>query len=141
MIRRTQRFIIALAALALVSALSSPGIFLWPLNAFRMGNYYADGVLLVAAVDFLRILFLVVPLASLVFALRGSIWATYGVIAFPLIAWVFGASAIPFLSHVFPPVVPRTIAVTTINLGVMATAAWVQWGKPRSPEKTSLRST
>jgi hypothetical protein len=127
MSRRTQRLIIALAALTLVSALSNPGIFLWPLGAFRAENYYADGWLLVATLDVLRILFLMVPVASLVFAVRGSVWATYGVIAFALIAWVFGASAIPFLGHAFPPVLPRAISVTAINLAVIATAVWVQW--------------
>jgi hypothetical protein len=89
MIRRTQTFVIVLAALAVVSAPSHPAIFLWPINA---------------------------------------VWASYGMMVFPLVAWVFGVGAIPYNAHVFPPVMPRAVTVTVINLAVMATAAWLKWG-------------
>ena len=133
--RRTHSLTIALAALTLISALSLPGIFMWPLNAFRMDNYYMDGVLLVASMDALRVLFLVVPVASLIGAIRGNRWALYGVMAFPVIAWVFGAGAIPYLSHIFAPVTPRTIAITVINLAVIAAAAWLRWGRSNNSFK------
>jgi hypothetical protein len=132
---RTRKFAIALSAIELASALSVPGIFLWPLNAFRMDNYYMDGVLLVASVDALRILFLVIPVVSIIGAIRGKRWALYGVMVFPVIAWVFGAGAIPYISHVFPPVTPRTIAITVINLTVVAAAAWLRWGRSNNSFK------
>ena len=125
---RTRKLAIAFAALGLASALSAPGIFLWPLNSFRMDNYYMDGVVLAASMDALRVLFLVVPAMSLIGAIRGKRWALYGVMAFPVIAWAFGAGAIPYVAHIFPPVAPRTIAITVINLAVMAAAAWLRWG-------------
>ena len=131
----TRNIAVALAALELASALSVPGIFLWPLNAFRMDKYYMEGVLLVASVDALRILFLVVPVVSLIGAIRGRRWALYGVMAFPAIAWVFGAGAIPYVPHIFPPVTPRTIAITVINLTVVAAAAWLRWGRSNNSFK------
>jgi hypothetical protein len=133
--RRTHSLTIVLAALMLVAALSLPGIFMWPLNALRMDNYYMDGVLLVASMDALRILFLVIPVVSLIGAIRGKRWALYGVMAFPVIAWVFGAGAIPYLSHLFAPVTPRTIAITVINLAVVAAAVWLRWGRSNNSFK------
>lgn len=127
--RRAHSLTIALAVLTLVSALSLPGIFMWPLNAFRMDNYYMNGVLLVASMNALRILFLVIPIVSVIGAIRGKRWALYGVMAFPAIAWIFGAGAILYLSHLFAPVTPRTIAITVINVAVIAAAVWLRWGR------------
>jgi Na+/citrate or Na+/malate symporter len=62
-------------------------------------------------------------------AIRGKRWALYAVMAFPIIAWVFGAGAVPYLSHLFSPVTPRTIAITVINLAVIAAAVWLRWGR------------
>lgn len=126
--QRASRATVILALLALVSALSTPGIFLWPLNAFRIQGYYDDHPLLVASMDALRILFLLVPVAGMVAAVLKKRWSLYCTMAFPIIAWVFGASAVPFLEFAFPSVTPRTIAITVINLCVIALAVWLRWG-------------
>ena len=133
--RRTHGLAIALTAMTLVSALSLPGIFLWPLNAFHIDNYYMDGVLLVASIDLLRILFLVVPVASLIGAIRRKQWALYGAMVFPVIAWAFGAGAIPYVSHIFEAATPRTVAITAVNLLVVAAAAWLRWGRSNNSFK------
>ena len=140
--RRTHSLTIVLAALTLLSALSLPGIFLWPLNAVRIDNYYMDGVLLVASMDALRILFLLVPVVTLIGAICGKRWALYGVMAFSVIAWVFGAGAIPYLAYLFGPGMPRTITITVINLAVIAAAAWIRWRRSNNSFKpTPLRSS
>ena len=123
--RRTHSLTIVLATLALLSALSLPGIFLWPLNAIRIDSYYMDEVLLVASMDALRILFLLVPVVSLIGAIRGKLWGLYGIMVFSVIAWVFGVGGIPYLAHLFTPGMHRTIAITVINLVVIEAATWI----------------
>jgi len=122
---RTRAAFLILGFVELLAALSVPGIFLWPLNAFRMSNYYdQDAFALVVGMDLLRILYLLLPAAGLIGALRRNAWSGYCLGSFPVVAWVFGAGAIPYLSHIFTPVQPRLIAVTIINLSVVATVVW-----------------
>jgi len=119
-----------LALLALVSALSTPGIFLWPLKALRIQDYFATQPFLLGFMAVLRILFLVLPLVALVSALLKRRWSLYCTIAFAVVAWVFGAASIPFLAFAFPSVAPRSIAITIINLCVVGLAVWLwlRWG-------------
>jgi hypothetical protein len=136
---RTHQFSLVLATLAILSALSLPGVFLWPINALmilwpidaiKLHDYYAaDGMLLGSFIDVLRILFLVVPVVAVFGAIRSKRWALYVLMAFPLVAWVFGAAAIPYIAFIFPPVAPRTIAITIINLLVIAVVVWLRWRK------------
>ena len=138
--RRTRVGFLILAASALASSVSVPGIFLSPLDAFRASNYYDQGVLLVGGIDLLRVLFFVLPIASVVGAIRCKLWTFYCLVSFPVVAWVFGAGAVPLVSHVFPAGLPRTIAVTVINLAVIAFAVWLYRGRSNSSFKpTPLR--
>jgi hypothetical protein len=136
MTRRTRTAFLILGLVELLAALSVPGIFLWPLNAFRMSNYYSqDAILLVVGMDLLRVLYLVLPLAGLIGSMRNRTWSVYCLASFPLVAWVFGAGAVPYLSHVFRPVQPRLIAVTAINLAVIAAVLWFYRGRSNNSFK------
>src|SRR5471032_2376679 len=148
---RTHQFSLALATMALLSALSLPGVFLWPINALiilwpinavKLHDYYAaDGMLLGTFIDALRILFLVGPIATVVGAIRRKRWALYGLMAFPVIAWVFGAAAIPYIAFVFPTITPRAVAITIINLLVIAVAVWLLWGRSNNTIERDARKS
>lgn len=120
--RRTRALTVALASMALVASLSMPGIFLRPLNAFRADNYYSEGWLLVAAVDILRVLFLVLPIVAFMGALRGKRWSLYPLMAFPAVAWVFGAEVLPFVSLLAEAGLPRAILITLMNVAFFGAA-------------------
>src|SRR5690606_19986940 len=104
----------------------------WPFIELRYSNFQYTPGLLQTTMDVLRVLFILLPMLALVGALRIKRWSLYLLLPFPLIAWTFGAGAVPFLSLGFPSVMSRAIAVAVVNLAFLFACAWLLWGKSSS---------
>ncbi len=77
------------------------------------------------AVAFASLLFLVLPIAAVYGLFRNQQWGFYPLIAFPIVAAVFGAIPIPFLAHfyssdvVFMSKIVIVVDLVFVGIGVL----------------------
>ncbi|MCJ8298174.1 MAG: hypothetical protein MJK13_04455 [Pseudomonadales bacterium] len=64
-------------------------------------------------------LFIMAPIISIIGAFMRKKWATYTLMIFPVLAFIHGISAIPYLSHIAPNGPWRTLALVIINGGLL----------------------
>jgi len=101
--------IIALVQLA--AALPWHGVYLLGWYARDVTDF--DAWMVVLAIE--GILFLLMPLMSLVGAFLQKRWACYTLMVFPVLAFIHGISAIPYVSHVVPVGPWRSVVVAIVN--------------------------
>jgi multisubunit Na+/H+ antiporter MnhF subunit len=101
--------IIALVQLA--AALPWHGVYLLGWYARDVTDF--DAWMVVLAIE--GILFLLMPLMSLVGAFLHKRWACYTLMVFPVLAFIHGISAIPYVSHVVPVGPWRSVVVAIVN--------------------------
>ena len=87
-----------LAVLQLLAALALHGVYTrqWSLLTTDQVMPFLDKAVSIAA-----LLFILLPIAAVLGLFRYSRWGYYPLIAFPLVAIVFGTIPIPYASHFF----------------------------------------
>ena len=108
-----------LSAIELVSAILMPDIWLFVFNAWKMD----------ATVNVFSIVmwtgFIIVPVLTFIgmtFRVMAAFWGLY---IFPVVAYIFGVGAIPFIAELAPPVYPRGILLTVVNIAAIVLAVFL----------------
>ena len=121
-----------LSAIELLSAIIMPDIWLFVFNAWEME----------ATVNVFSIVmwagFIIVPVLTfvgMIFKVEAAFWGLY---IFPVIAYIFGVGAIPFVAELAPPVYPRGLLLTFVNMAAIVLAVFLRRNCIREDE--GLRS-
>lgn len=109
----SDKWIKIIALVQLVAALPWHGVYLFGWYARDVADF--DAWMLFLAVE--GILFLLMPLVSVVGAFLNKRWACYTLMVFPVLAFIHGISAIPYVSHVVPVGPWRSMVLAIINIG------------------------
>lgn len=124
MTKNTKQHSLVLAGICIVSTLSYINIWMWPIHSYELsGRYLLTAENLTS--DILRLLFLILPFIALFAVFLNKKSALYLIIIYAIIAWVLGASAIPFVAELFEPVNPRSIAITVCALITITYSIWL----------------
>ena len=132
MFPQVRRASLVLALLMVIAALTVPGIFMWPVWSWGSSDYFEPMTLFMGV---LRLCFILFPSLAFYGLLQKRPWALYFMVAFPAVAWLFGAGSVPFISGAFPQGQPRLVAVTLINLSTMLIATWLLLRTRGEPSK------
>lgn len=111
----SDKWIKIIALVQLVAALPWHGVYLFGWYARDVADF--DAWMVALAVE--GILFLLMPLFSVAGAFLNKRWAYYTLMVFPVLAFVHGISAIPYLSHIVPVGPWRSAALIIINGGLI----------------------
>lgn len=124
MTKNTKQHSLVLAGTCIISTLSYVNIWMWPIRSYELaGRYILTAENLTS--DILRFLFLILPFIALFAVFLNKKWALYLIIVYGIIAWILGASAIPFVAELFEPVNPRSIAITVCVLITIIYSIWL----------------
>ena len=107
----SDKWIKIIALVQLVAALPWHGVYLFGWYARDVADF--DAWMLFLAVE--GILFLLMPLVSVVGAFLNKRWACYTLMVFPVLAFIHGISAIPYLSHIVPVGPWRSVVLAIAN--------------------------
>ena len=118
----TWRIAKVLAILQILKALELHGAY-----TIQWARLTSDQAMSLAdlAVAFASLLFLVLPIAAVYGLFRNQQWGFYPLIAFPIVAAVFGAIPIPFLAHfyssdvVFMSKIVIVVDLVFVGIGVL----------------------
>lgn len=111
----SDKWIKIIALVQLVAALPWHGVYLFGWYAPDVTDF--DAWMVVLAVE--GILFLLMPLFSVAGAFLNKRWAYYTLMVFPVLAFVHGISAIPYLSHIVPVGPWRSVLMAIVNVGMI----------------------
>ena len=75
------------------------------------------------------LLFVLSPIVSVYGALTGKKWTYLTLMVFPLLAFIHGISAIPYLSYIAPVGMTRTYLLMVINGGMICMIVWLRFRK------------
>ena len=114
-----QRNVLIIASvIQLAAALPFRGIYLMWLPAVQTGFNGVDSITILFFIE--GILFLALPIASLIGSYSNKQWPFYTLAIFPLLAFIHAVSAVPYLAKPFPIGFPSTVALIIINVGFVA---------------------
>lgn len=99
------------ALVQLVAALPWTGVYLFDWYARAVTDF--DAWIVFSAVE--GVLFLLMPLVSVVGAFLNKRWVCYTLMVFPVLAFIHGISAIPYVSHVAPVGPWRSVVLAVVN--------------------------
>ncbi|MBT13414.1 MAG: hypothetical protein CMI02_15430 [Oceanospirillaceae bacterium] len=105
------KWIRIIALVQLAAALPWHGVYLFGWYARDVTDF--DAWIVFSAVE--GILFLLMPLVSVVGAFLNKRWACYTLMVFPVLAFIHGISAIPYVSHVVPVGPWRSVVLAIVN--------------------------
>jgi hypothetical protein len=111
----SDKWIKIIALVQLVAALPWHGVYLFGWYAGDVTDF--DAWMVVLAVE--GIFFLLIPLVSVVGAFLNKRWAYYTLMVFPVLAFIHGISAIPYLSHIVPVGPWRSVLMAIVNVGMI----------------------
>jgi hypothetical protein len=111
----SDRWIKCLALVQLSAALPWHGVYLFGWHARGMTGFDAWAAFL--AIE--GVIFLALPLVSVLGAFSNRRWTYYSLMAFPILAFVHGISALPYLSHLAPVGYVRSAILALINGGMV----------------------
>lgn len=112
-----------LGGLELLAALLAYGVWTLPFRNFGIAGSSEP---LILATNFLSIIFLLLPVFGLwaMFNQRKSGYLALAV--FPVVAYIFGVTAIPFIKYLYGSSVQvNSIIIAIINIIVVAIALWL----------------
>ena len=104
-----------MAIVELVAALPWPGVYLFGWHLRNATEF--NPLMMFLAIE--GICFLLAPLISIVGVFLGKRWAYYSLMIFPVLAFLHGISAIPYLSHIAPVGYWRSAVLVIINGGLI----------------------
>ena len=104
-----------IALVELVAALPWHGVYLFGWYARRTTEF--DPWMVFFTIE--GICFMLFPLLSVVGVFLNKKWAYYTLMVFPVLAFIHGISAIPYLSHIAPIGHWRTLVLAVINGGLI----------------------
>ncbi|HCS29045.1 MAG TPA: hypothetical protein DIW43_16430 [Spongiibacteraceae bacterium] len=107
----SDKWIKIIALVQLVAALPWPGVYIFGWYARAVTDFGAWIVF--SAVE--GILFLLMPLVSVFGAFLNKRWACYTLMVFPVLAFIHGISAIPYVSHLVPVGPWRSVVLAIVN--------------------------
>ena len=111
-----------IALVEFVAALMWPGVYLFSQHALTSNSIDTFTI----AFSISGALFILAPTVSLVGAFFDRRWVYFSLLIFPVLAFVHGISAVPYLSHLAPTGVWRTGALAIINGGVIFLVLWLR---------------
>lgn len=111
----SDKWIKIIALVQLVAALPWHGVYLFGWYARDVTDF--DAWMVVLAIE--GILFLLMPLVSVAGAFLNKRWACYTLMVFPVLAFIHGISAIPYLSHTVPVGPWRSVVLAIVNGGII----------------------
>lgn len=113
---RSENWIKIIALIELVAAMPWPGVYLYGWYLARKSESL-DAWMVALTIE--GALFLIAPMLATVGAFLRKKWAAYLLMVFPVLAFIHGISAIPYLSHIAPIGPWRTLALVAINGGLI----------------------
>lgn len=121
----------SIALIEIVAAVPWHGVYLHAYH-FYPARRVADPIYLLFSIE--GALFIAAPIVSLVAAVQHKFWAAYTLVIFPILAFVHGISAVPYLANIAPTGLARTILLAVVNGGLIY--ASLKLGKQHSANAT-----
>jgi hypothetical protein len=120
-----------------IVALPLYGIYTAPVRFFGAIGYWAPMNILT---NVLSVVFLVLPLLALYGISKDRSYGYWSLGLFPVVAFVFGVTAIPFVKYLYgSDVMLNTVFIVLINVLVTAAAIWLYYsGGLRSNQSLNL---
>ncbi|HRQ58216.1 MAG TPA: hypothetical protein PLN31_12415 [Azoarcus taiwanensis] len=125
-----KRIALLLAFCEALVAVPLYGIYTAPVQLFGATEYWSPMTLML---NTLSVVFLILPLAALYGVFRNQRYGYWCLGLFPLVALVFGVTAIPFVKHLYgSAVLLNSVFIIVINTGVCLAAVWLY--RTRTPK-------